>query len=83
MHKRLINVFLSAFIFAFLAFSSGTYAFAAEASDNNKISRGFVILILIAIFIVTTVIAGFVSFKLKKKSLKGADKSIPDKAKDQ
>ena len=83
MHKRVINVLLSAFTIAFLSFSSCTNAFAAEASNKTDIPKSIIICIMLAVFIITAVIAGFVSFKIKKNSISRSEKNSSEETKDQ
>ena len=77
MRKRIINILLFAFATAFLCFSSCTNAFAAD------IPKSIIICIMIAIFIVTAAVAGYVSFKIKKKSIRETEKKSSEETKDQ
>ena len=83
MRKRIINILLSAFATAFLCFSSCTNAFAAEASSETDIPKSIIICIMIAIFIVTAAVAGYVSFKIKKRSIRETEKKSSEETKDQ
>lgn len=83
MHKRFINVLLSVFAAALLSFSSYTSAFAAEASNKTDIPKSIIICVMIALFIITAVIAGLVSFKLKKSSISRSEKYNSEENKDQ
>lgn len=65
MRKKLNHLLLLLYLPACLSVS-GTNAFAAEASENSEISKSTVIFIMIAVFIITAVISGYLTFKFKR-----------------
>ncbi|MCR5601070.1 MAG: hypothetical protein K6G33_10075 [Ruminococcus sp.] len=59
---------------------NGLYAFAADNSKSSGLSKGTVIAVMIAVFILSAAVAGIVTFKIRVKNRDiSNDKSPTDK----
>lgn len=83
MHKRIMNILLSFLSLAFLAFMVSENVFAADASSKTDTPKDAIICIMVITFIVTAVITGFFSFRIKKKSINRSEKNSSKETKDQ
>ncbi len=72
MHKILKKTFVCLISSCFICLSLSCYslnAFAADGTSHKGVSKGFTAFIMIAVFLVTAVLAGFISYKLKVKKI--------------
>ena len=81
MHK-IIKRFLFSFIICFfivVSLSSNVMiAFASDGTAEKRISKGTIIFVMISVFIITTVIAGYLSYKVKVRKLHGKKDNSKD-----
>lgn len=67
---KVINSIISAVLTITIMLSECLIAYAADGTDNGKVSKGLIIFIMTAVFIVTAVITGFVSFRIQKNKIR-------------
>ncbi|WP_028516724.1 hypothetical protein [Ruminococcus flavefaciens] len=67
---KIINSIISAVLTIAIMLSECLIAYAADGSENSKVSKGLIIFVMTAVFIVTAVITGFISFRMKKNKIR-------------
>ena len=81
--KNMINFLFSLAFIAVMSFSGCMNTFAADSSGKATVSKGMTVFIMISIFIVTAVITGFVSFKIRRDKIRrSADDTSSEKNKE-
>ena len=73
----LMSAFFMTFTIAYDLFGNGLYAFAADNSKSSGISKGTVIAVMIAVFILSAAVAGVVTFKIRVKKRDISDGKSP------
>ena len=81
MHKNFKNI-LSCIIscsFIYLSLSCCSMnAFAADGTAEKSVSKGVVVFVMIAVFLVTALASGFISYKLKVNRIRNSKDDSSD-----
>lgn len=67
---KIINAIISAVLTLTVLSSECLTAYAAEGSAKTSVSKGMTIFIMVAIFIVTALVTGFISFRMRRNKLR-------------
>jgi preprotein translocase subunit SecG len=78
LQKMTIFVTVSFFLICLSTSCCPLIAFAADGSSEDGVSKGLTAFIMIAVFLVTAVAAGFISYKLKVKNIRKKKEETSD-----
>jgi p-aminobenzoyl-glutamate transporter AbgT len=67
---KIINAIISAVLTLTVLSSECLTAYAADGSAKTPVSKGMTIFIMVAIFIVTALVTGFISFRMRRNKLR-------------
>lgn len=70
LQKKAIAVAVSFFLICLSPSCCPLIAYAADGSSEDGLSKGLTAFIMIAVFLITAVAAGFISYKLKVKNIR-------------
>jgi len=77
MQKKTKNLITAASTFLFpaaMTFFDCLNAFAADGSGKTTVSKGVIILVMVAVFIFTAAVTGIMSFRIRKNKLRNEAK---------
>ncbi|WP_294754513.1 hypothetical protein [uncultured Ruminococcus sp.] len=81
MHKNFKNllscIFSCSFIYLSLSCCSMD-AFASDGANEKSVSKGVIVFVMIAVFIVTAIASGYISYKLKTKNIRESKEDSSD-----
>ncbi|MCR4794866.1 MULTISPECIES: hypothetical protein [Ruminococcus] len=67
---KIITALISATFSLCIIFSECFTAYAADGSEKAKISKGMTIFIMVSVFVVTAIITGVISFRVRRNKLR-------------
>ena len=81
MHKKFKNLLSCIITCSFIILSLSCCpmnAFAADSTAEKSVSKGVVVFVMIAVFIVTALASGFISYKMKVKKIRNSKEDSSD-----